>query len=101
VSSSEITVHHDTAGLRYELRDGDDVVGTASYRWDGGRVVMDHTVVDREHREQGLGSTLARGALDDIRERGLNVVAECAFIREFIEENPEYQDLLDEVPDDV
>lgn len=98
---SDVTVVHDETASRYELRDGDDVVGFASYRWEDGRLVMDHTVVDRAHREQGHGTTLARGALEDVRSRGLRVVPECPFIRSFVEENPEFADLVDEVPDEV
>jgi uncharacterized protein len=98
---SDVTVHHDETTSRYELRDGEDVVGFASYRWEGGRLVMDHTVVDPEHREQGHGTTLARGALEDVRRRGLRVVPQCPFIRSFVEEHPEFADLVDETPADV
>jgi predicted GNAT family acetyltransferase len=98
---SDVTVVHDETTSRYELRDGEDVVGFASYRWEDGRLVMDHTVVDPQHREQGHGTTLARGALDDVRRRGLRVVPQCPFIRSFVEENPEYADLVDETPDEV
>ena len=84
---------------RYELRRGDDLLGTATYHWDGGRIVIDHTVVDRGRRERGLGSTLARGALDDVRGRGLRLVAECPFIAAFVRDHPGYHDLLDESQD--
>ncbi|MDT0164627.1 GNAT family N-acetyltransferase [Actinotalea sp. AC32] len=98
---SDLQVRDDTTALRYELVSGDDVIGHATYRWQSGRVVVEHTVVDRERREQGKGSTLARGVLDDLRSRGLKVVPQCPFIASFIDENPEYRDLVDETPDDV
>lgn len=98
---SDLQVKDNTTRLQYELTSGDDVIGHATYRWEGGRVIIEHTVVDPERREQGKGSALARGALDDLRSRGLKVVPQCPFIASFIEENPEYRDLVDEVPDDV
>ena len=98
---SSTTVVHDTERLRYELRSGGETIGEATYHWDQGRVVMDHTVVDTARREKGLGSALAHGALDDLRERGLRVVPQCPFIAAFIDEHPEYQDLVDEAPRDV
>jgi uncharacterized protein len=33
-------------------------------------------------------------ALDDARARGLTVVPRCPFVREFIENHAEYQDLV-------
>jgi predicted GNAT family acetyltransferase len=36
-----------------------------------------------------------------VRRRGLRVVPQCPFIRSFVEENPEYADLVDETPDEV
>ena len=43
---------------------------------------------------KGLGSTLARSVLDDIRRRGLKVVPECPFIAAFIKRHAEYTDLV-------
>ena len=36
----------------------------------------------------------ARGALDAARAEGLPVIAQCPFIKDFIERHPDYQDLL-------
>ena len=43
---------------------------------------------------KGVGSTLARGALEDVRRRGLRVVAQCPFIKGFIDKHAEFSDLL-------
>lgn len=79
---------------RYELRVGDDVVGHVTYRLDGEEIVLEHTVVDKDRRERGLGSDLARGVLDDIRARGLRLVPRCPFIASFVRRNTEYADLV-------
>ena len=79
---------------RYELVEGGEVVGFAEYREESGTMVLPHTVVDPGHEGEGLGSQLARFALDDIRQAGKTVVPSCAFIRGYIEKHPEYADLV-------
>lgn len=77
----------------FEL-DLDGGLARADYRIDGGTIVFTHTEVPAEMRRQGHGEALARGALDLVRERNLKVVAQCPFIRAFIDKHPAYQDLL-------
>lgn len=79
---------------RYEIVLGDEVVGFAEYHEEGSTVVMPHTVVNPDHEGEGLGSQLARFALDDIRAAGKQVVPSCAFIRGYIEKHAEYADLV-------
>jgi hypothetical protein len=45
-------------------------------------------------RNRGLGAELVRGALDDVRRNGRTVVPQCWFVAQFIDEHPEYADLL-------
>lgn len=51
------------------------------------------TWVPNEARGTGVGSILARFALDHAREVGLRVATSCWFIDRFIDETPDYQDL--------
>ena len=66
----------------------------ANYRWDGDLLVIYHTEVPRELRGRGLGDKLVRGVLDHVRERNIKVVPLCWFVREFVERNPEYRDMM-------
>jgi uncharacterized protein len=79
---------------RYEIRDGDRRLGLAAYARRGDQVVFTHTEVDPDAGQSGLGSTLVRAALDDVRSKGGTVVAQCSFVRGWIERHPEYQDLV-------
>jgi predicted GNAT family acetyltransferase len=79
---------------RYEIRDGDRVLGLAAYHRRGDTVVFTHTEVDPDAGQSGLGSTLVRAALDDVRARGGRVVAQCSFVRGWIERHPDYADLV-------
>ena len=40
-------------------------------------MVLVHTDIDPAYEGQGLGSVLVKGALDDLRERGLRAVPLC------------------------
>ncbi|WP_460683332.1 GNAT family N-acetyltransferase [Modestobacter lapidis] len=79
---------------RYEIRDGDRLLGVAAYRRRGDQVVFTHTEVDGTDERSGLGSRLVRAALDDVRGHGRTVVPECSFVAGWIERHPEYEDLV-------
>ncbi|HEX6248887.1 MAG TPA: GNAT family N-acetyltransferase [Nocardioidaceae bacterium] len=91
---TQVSVQDNTARSRYEASlDSGVVAGFAEYE-DLDRVrVFTHTEVDDAFEGQGVGSSLARGALDDVRERGLAMRAKCPFIRAYAEKHPEYADL--------
>jgi predicted GNAT family acetyltransferase len=90
----ELTVRDNPEAGRYELLDGDRVLGVAAYERRGDTVVFTHTEVDPDAGESGLGSTLVRGALDDVRARGEKVIPRCPFVRGWIERHPDYSDLV-------
>ncbi len=81
---------------RYEIRDGDRLLGIADYDRRGDQVRFTHTEVDPSAGESGLGSTLVRAALDDVRAKGGSVVPLCSFVRHWIEKHPDYADLVAE-----
>ena len=86
-------VRNNTALNRFEL-DADGHVAVAYYRLSPGVITFMHTEVPAELSGRGIGSALARGALDQVRAQGLKVVAQCPFIGAFIGKHPEYGDLL-------
>jgi uncharacterized protein len=90
----ETTVRDNPEDSRYEIRDGDRVLGLAAYERRGDTTVFTHTEVDPDAGQDGLGSTLVRAALDDVRGRGGSVVAQCSFVRGWIERHPDYADLV-------
>jgi predicted GNAT family acetyltransferase len=81
--------------LRYEIHVDGEIAGFAQYARRGGKIMFVHTEIDDRFAGQGLGSTLAAGALDDVRRRGLPVVPVCPFIAAYIERHPEYDDIVD------
>jgi uncharacterized protein len=79
---------------RYEIREDDRLVGIAAYQRRGDVLVMTHTEVDPDEGRSGLGSTLVRAALDDIRAKGEKVIPQCPFVKGWIERHPDYADLV-------
>jgi predicted GNAT family acetyltransferase len=78
---------------RFELeRDGH--VAFSAYRREPGRITITHTEVPEVFRGKGVGSELAKGALDLVRESGDKLVARCPFVAAYIEKHAEYRDLL-------
>ena len=80
---------------RYEIREGERVLGLAAYQRSGGQVVFTHTEVDPSAEGSGIGGRLVRAALDDARSRGERVVPQCSFVRGWIERHADYADLVD------
>jgi uncharacterized protein len=82
---------------RYEaLLDG-ELAGFIQYRLQDGRMTMVHTEVDPAYEGQGVGSELAKVALEDARERGLKLVPLCPFIAGYVMRHPDrYLDLVPE-----
>lgn len=58
------------AADRFEVVLDDQVAGVAAYRRRGRTVALTHTVVEPRLEGQGVGSILARGALDAVRAEG-------------------------------
>jgi len=89
-------VRRNDSASRYELIGVDgDVLGIAEYRLDYDVVVIPHTEIAPEHRGRGLGATLVRGTLEDLRSKGARVRPRCWYVASFIEDHPEYRDLLE------
>jgi uncharacterized protein len=83
------------ARSRYEVMVDGELAGFSEYRGVEGATVFTHTEVLDAYEGKGVGSALARGALDDVRARGRRLVALCPFIAAYLERHPEYADLVD------
>lgn len=91
----EMTVRNNTETHVYDALIDDEVVGSIIYDQHGSRVVISHTVVDPGRRGQGVATKLVKGALDDLRDRGLTMTNYCGFISSYLATHPEYADLVD------
>ena len=93
---SDVQVTNNEAEKRYEARVDGRLAGSAYYDTADDLIVFTHTEVDDDYEGQGVGSALARAALDDVRADGRRkVVPRCPFIKGWIDRHPDYRDLLE------
>ena len=90
----DVSVRNAEGRSRYELVLEGEVVGVLDYRVNGEVVVLPHTEIIPPLRGQGFGAQLVQGALDDLRARGKQIVPVCWYVREFIDGNQGYADLV-------
>lgn len=93
--SDDITVQDNPDQNRYEARIGGLLAGFAAYQLGDDRITFVHTEVDTKFEGKGVGSALARYALDDVRSRGgRTVVPLCPFIEAWIGKHPDYRSMV-------
>ena len=91
------TSHHPEAS-RYEAHIDGELAGFAEYELTDTLVVFTHTQVEDRFEGHGVGGTLARFALDDVRASGSRAVLPlCPFIKRWIAKHPDYADLVSRV----
>jgi predicted GNAT family acetyltransferase len=93
-ATDHVQVVDNSAEQRFEAQIAGAVAGFVDYHRRGCKVSLTHTEVDAGFEGQGIGSTLARQALDAVRDGGLSVLPLCTFVRRYIERHPEYLDLV-------
>ena len=89
-----IDVRHNEAESRYEIFVDGEFRGYTDSATPADAIVFPHTLIDKPYRGNGLGAEMVHAALDDVRRRGRPVVAKCWYVAEFIDDHPEYRDLL-------
>lgn len=94
VSEHPIRVVRNIEQERFEAWLGSDLAGIAEFLPGPEALTFTHTKVFPEFEGKGVGNRLAEAALAEVRERGEKVIAQCPFIRRYIEEHAEYQELL-------
>ena len=93
---SEPTITHNPEQSRYEAHLDGELAGFVEYQLADGLAVFTHTEVDSKFEGKGVGSALARGGLDGVRETmsDRKVLPQCPFIKAWIGKHPDYQDLV-------
>lgn len=79
---------------RYEIHVDGQLGGFADYVASEGTVTIPHTEIDPAYEGRGLGSALARAAIEDVQKQGLHVIPQCPFIARYIDRHPEYASMV-------
>ncbi|MGI9155733.1 MAG: GNAT family N-acetyltransferase [Marmoricola sp.] len=96
MSDTNVTVQDNPDESRYEafVNGEQTVAGFATYERHNGLIAFLHTEVGDEYGGQGIGSVLVQQSLDDVRTKELTVRPVCPFYKKYLDEHPEYADLL-------
>lgn len=79
---------------RFEASIDGEVAGFLVYRSRQGLLALIHTEVEQRFEGHGVGSWLARFALDQARAEGLAVLPFCPFVNDWLKRHREYVDLV-------
>lgn len=91
----ELTIVNNRAAKRYEALVDGQPAGYSTYEEEPGRVTFVHTVVRPQFEGRGVGSRLAKFAIDDVQARGLRITPICPFVRAYLRRHHEYDSIVD------
>ncbi|MEU2106307.1 GNAT family N-acetyltransferase [Nocardia sp. NPDC019255] len=91
-SASESKVVRNDERHRYEVFYGGELAGFADYEERDDETVFTHTEVDGAFSGKGLGSVLAKSAIEDAVERGRVIRPVCPFIKAYLDKHPDYDE---------
>ena len=93
MSTHPVTIVDNPHRSRFEATLDGSLAGVAEYQLTDQLVVFTHTEVDPGYEGNGVGSALARFALDQIRAQGTRkALAVCPFIKGYVARHPDYLD---------
>jgi len=90
----ELAVADNPDQARYEITADGEIAGFINYHLRGGAISLLHAEIEPRSRGNGLGGRLVRDMLDWARDRGLEVLPFCPFVRNWIAEHRDYADLV-------
>ncbi len=94
MSEENVEITRDATHNCYVLLVNGQSLGAAYYQEEDDRLIFTHTEVDPSLKGKGLGSQLARGALDDAKDRGKKIVPVCEFIAAYVGKHSEWDDVV-------
>ena len=81
------------ASKQYELHI-DKAVARIEYIKAQNKIYLTHTEVPKELEGKGIGSTLVKLVLEDIKQKELTLVPMCPFVAMYIKRHPEWRSLV-------
>lgn len=94
---TEITIADARESSRYEARDAaGHLMGFVDYKLSQSVIAFLHAETLPEFRGRGVAGKIAAKSLDDARDTGLRVKPACPFYQDYLQDHPEYADLVDE-----
>jgi len=89
----EDSIINDVSAKQFQLK-VEGFVACIDYELESNVLILAHTRVPKELEGKGVGSRLAKGALEYADQHSLRVVPECPFVASYIERHQEYRSLV-------
>jgi len=86
----DIEIRDNPAAEQWELTVDGELAVLAAYHDHGSRRTFTHTETQDGFEGQGLASQLVRVALEDAKERGLEINPVCPFVRGWLDRHPDF-----------
>jgi uncharacterized protein len=80
---------------RYTIAVDGKTVGKAEFLERGDKRVFTHTEVDDDYEGRGLATILIAQALQETRDAGLRIVAQCPMVAAYVKKHQEFADAVD------
>lgn len=87
------TLTDNTALRRYEFDLGGNKA-VIEYILGPGYRILTHTEVPPKFEGQGIGRELVAAALEDLRDKKLQVIPQCSFVAQYIDRHPQWEKLV-------
>jgi uncharacterized protein len=92
----KVTVKDNAQSHSYDVFVDGEIAGSIVYELTRDRRLMfTHTFIEPRFRGCGVGNALIRGALDDVRAKGVTLTNFSDFVARYVNAHPGYADLLD------
>ena len=86
-------VKHNKEKHRFELEQN-GLLSVVEYKMKGDVMAFLHTEVPEELEGKGIAARMAKFALEYAREKEIQIIPYCAYIKAYIERHPEYKVLI-------
>lgn len=73
------------------------VIGTINYKEKDGFLVVNHTFINEDYRNQGYAKMLVDELVSDVRKRGYKIYPRCGYVADILGSDDSYQDIIYEL----
>lgn len=97
-TEQNVQITHDPVNRSYEITVDGAFAGLLVYEQTGTRYALTHTYVEPSYRGRGLATRLVQHVMEELRAKGTTATNYCPVVDAFLQNHPEYADLVDARP---
>ena len=97
-NENELRIVTNPVSAQFEAVRGSNVVGLLAYEKVGNHFDLRHTFVPKKFRGQHIANILVTESLNRIRSAAGTITPSCTYVAAFVNQHPDYADLVDQNP---